>query len=286
MNEQDPQTELDLAALADGSLAPERRAELDEQIQSSPELSRELELQRRALSLLSSSEVAAPESLHERVAALIQGRHLADGQHEPPPLRQSHERRPLRQRPARARGHARAWRPLLSATTALAACAALVVILLGGGTSKPSLNEAFALTLRPATMPAPRESQADQSQLAVSVEGVSFPYWAERFGWRASGARTDHVAGRAVTTVFYSDKQGQRVGYAILAGPAPSALGGTLISRRGVYYRVLSNAGVPVVTWMRAGHACVISGRGVSARTLVRLAGWSELHTASRGQST
>jgi hypothetical protein len=265
--ELDPNTELELAALADGSLAPEQRAEMLERMQSSPELNRELELQRSALWLLSSGDVTAPESLHQKVATLL------DGQHERPPMRQ---------RPARAR----AWRPFAGASVALATCAALIAILLGGGSSKPSLRDAFALTLRPSTMPAPAERQANRTQLAVSVEGVSFPYWTERFGWRASGARTDRLGGYSVTTVFYSNKQGQRVGYAILAGPALRAQGGTVISRRGVQYRVLSNAGVPVVTWMRAGHACVISGRGLSSRTLVKLAGWSELSTASRGEST
>jgi hypothetical protein len=31
-----------------------------------------------------------------------------------------------------------------------------------------------------------------------------------------------------------------------------------------------------VVTWLRDGHLCVVSGRGVSSATLLRLASWSD----------
>ncbi len=33
---------------------------------------------------------------------------------------------------------------------------------------------------------------------------------------------------------------------------------------------------VAVVTWLRDGHLCVVSGRGVSSATLLRLASWSD----------
>ena len=83
-----------------------------------------------------------------------------------------------------------------------------------------SFSQATAPTLRAATLPAPPESQAHHAQLAVAVDGVPFPYWSERFGWHSTGSRTDRVDGRTVTTVFYSDSSGRRVGYAILAGSA------------------------------------------------------------------
>jgi hypothetical protein len=104
---------------------------------------------------------------------------------------------------------------------------------------------------------------------------VSFPYWRERFGWRSSGARSDSVAGRTVTTVFYSDAHGRRVGYAIVSGPAWTTQGGTVIWHGDTSYRVLDQHGATVVTWQRDGHLCVVAGRGVSAPTLLRLAGWS-----------
>jgi hypothetical protein len=43
-----------------------------------------------------------------------------------------------------------------------------------------------------------------------------------------------------------------------------------------VPYRLLTVHGAAVVTWLRDGHLCVISGRGVSSATLLRLASWSE----------
>jgi hypothetical protein len=77
-----------------------------------------------------------------------------------------------------------------------------------------------------------------------------------------------------VTTVFYTDSQGRRVGYAIASGQAPQTSGGTVVRHWGVSYRLLSHDGATVVTWQRGGHLCVIAGRGVSARTLLGLASW------------
>ncbi len=46
--------------------------------------------------------------------------------------------------------------------------------------------------------------------------------------------------------------------------------------RGGVSYRLLSKNGAAVVTWLRDGHLCVVSGRGVSSATLLGLASWSD----------
>jgi hypothetical protein len=45
--------------------------------------------------------------------------------------------------------------------------------------------------------------------------------------------------------------------------------------RSGVSYR-LSENGAAAVTWLRDGHLCVLSGRGVSSATLLGLASWSD----------
>ena len=59
---------------------------------------------------------------------------------------------------------------------------------------------------------------------------VPFPYWEDRFGWNSTGSRTDRVDGRSITTVFYTDSHGRRIGYAILAGsPAPQVAGGVIV---------------------------------------------------------
>ena len=80
-----------------------------------------------------------------------------------------------------------------------------------------------------------------------------------------------------VTTVFYSDSRGQRIGYAILGGsPAPQIEGGSTFWRGGVPYRLLAENGAAVITWLRHGHLCVVSGHGVSSATLLKLASWSD----------
>src|ERR1700730_458996 len=94
-------------------------------------------------------------------------------------------------------------------------------------------------------------------------------------GARSPGSRTDRVGGRAVTTVFYADAGGRRIGYAIVAGtPAPRSTGGAIAWRKKTPYRLLTENGTAVVTWLRDGHLCVVSGRGVSSATLLRLASW------------
>ena len=80
--------------------------------------------------------------------------------------------------------------------------------------------------------------------------------------------------GRSITTVFYANqKSGQRIGYSILSGtPAPGAPGRVANWNTPGGYRELSENGAATVTWLRDGHLCVISGRGVSSKTLLGLA--------------
>ena len=169
--------------------------------------------------------------------------------------------------------------PRLAAAGGLAAAvAALAIALLAGGGSSPTLSqgEAAAASLRPATQTGPRESPTHHMALAAAVDGVAFPYWEGDLGWRSVGARTDRIGARTLRTVFYADTHGHRIGYTIVAGsPAPRSSGGVVRWRRGMPYRLLVENGVPVVTWLRKGHMCVVSGRGVSSATLLRLASWS-----------
>jgi hypothetical protein len=212
--------------------------------------------QRRIAELLRSFDAPAPESLHRRIESLV-----ASHQSQRSPRRSVRRFSPLGLAGAGA--------------VAVAVVAVAIVVGLGGGGSAPtvSFSQAAASTLRAATLPAPPESQAHHAQLAVAVDGVPFPYWSERFGWRSTGSRTDRVDGRSITTVFYGDSSGRRVGYAILAGtPAPRVGGGVIAWRGGVSYRLLTENGVSVVTWLRDGHLCVVSGHGVSSATLLRLA--------------
>jgi hypothetical protein len=162
----------------------------------------------------------------------------------------------------------------------LAALAAVLVavlaIVLGGGGRSLSVQQTAALTLSHATAAPPAEMRPTSSELVAAVEGVHFPYWEERFGWRSTGERSDTLDGRAVTTVFYADRGGQRVGYAIVSGRAPSLSGGSVKWLGGHPYRLLSSGGARTVAWLRGGRLCVLSGRGVSGGTLLRLASGGE----------
>lgn len=216
--------------------------------------------------LVRSSDVRAPDSLHRQVQAQVTA-------HRGPARGQRFAGRgALLPRPS--------FSPLgligLGAVVALVAIA-IVAGLGHGGSSTLSMRQTAAPMLSAATMPAPPQSSANPTKLAAAVDGVKFPYWKERFGWRSTGMRDDRMDGRAVTTVFYSDSHGHRIGYAIVAGtPAPRVGGGVALWRGGVTYRMLSANGVAIVTWLRDGHLCVVSGRGVSSATLLKLASWSD----------
>jgi hypothetical protein len=212
--------------------------------------------------LIHSSDVRAPESLRRKVDALVAARSP----------RGARGRRP----DARARGFG--LRPRLAAVGAIAAAliALAVAVGLSGGSSTLSVRDAAALTTRAATHGAPAESSSDHAELAMAVEGVSFPYWGGHLGWHSTGSRIDTVDGRAVTTTFYARGR-KRIGYAIVAGGAPSQASGGVVSHHdGTPYRLLTYDGAPVVTWLRDGHLCVVSGRGVDGATLLRLASWDD----------
>lgn len=208
------------------------------------------------IEFIHSIEEPAPERLHRRTEALI-ARHQRGG------------------RDTRSLG------VRLGAVSALAGVAALVVVLvLGagtGGSGSFSLQGATALALHPTSAAAPRESKLRRAQLTATVDGIPFPYWSERFGWRSTGSRTDRLDGRTLETVFYRDSRGQRIGYAIVAGtPAPHVDGGRKSRRGGTTYWLSSSGGARVVTWLRDGHLCIVAGRGVSSATLLHLASWDD----------
>ncbi|HEY4810614.1 MAG TPA: hypothetical protein VIH71_06095 [Solirubrobacteraceae bacterium] len=218
-----------------------------------PQIESELSERLRAI------DVRAPQELHERIGMLVA------------------ERTATRRRPA-------GWRLQLGGAVALAAIVAgLLIGVLGGGTSsKLTMRETVALTQRPATTSAPSEDPRNGTELAVAVDGVPFPYWDERFGWRSTGSRTDRLDGRQVTTVFYINQEGQRIGYAIVAGkPAPPVKGGVIEWRGGTAYRLQHAWGSEVVSWQRAGHLCVIAGHDVSPSALLALASWQGHETLS-----
>jgi hypothetical protein len=219
--------------------------------------------------LIRSSDVRAPDSLHRRVDALIAER--SRGRRAERRNRSADARRTFELGPRIAAGGA----------FAVALIALAIVIGLSGGGSTLSLRDASALTLRAATDKAPGESASDHRQLTAAVDGVAFPYWGGHFGWRTTGTRSDQVDGREITTVFYENERGQRVGYAIASGKAPPQSGGIVSVKDGTPYRLLTVGGVEVVSWLRDGRLCVISGHGVKGATLLRLASRDDRAVAS-----
>jgi hypothetical protein len=237
--------------------------------------------QERVAELVRAVDVRAPEALHRRIEELVAAHPASRRRARGRMGRGARSGTPVGALGGRLRG-------TLAAMAVAAVLGAAVALLTGGGSHPParpegpSMNAAARLTLSAATTGAPRESTAHAAQLNVAVDGVAFPYWKERFGWRATGTRTDTVGGRSVTTVFYSGPRGKRIGYAIVGGtPAATTSGGALVRHRGVAYRLQQIGSVPVVTWQREGRLCVLSGRGVSGATLVRLASWSEIPTTA-----
>jgi len=209
-----------------------------------------------------SIDVRAPESLHSQVQALV-----ADA-----------SRRKGRRGTGHRRSPALARYSIAAALAAAVAAIAIAIGLSGGGNggSGPFIGPTSALTLGRSTAAAPRKTPGT-AHLAAAVDGVAFPYWEDRFGWRSTGTRRDYVNGRAVTTVFYADRRGRQIGYAIVAGtPAPTQDRGAIAWRDGARFRVLQLHGATVVSWLRDGHLCVVAGRGVSAATLLALASWHD----------
>jgi len=224
-------------------------------------------------------DVRAPDSLHDAVDAMIAERTSRGGSRRARGRRARSDRAATSRRRVGAPARAYGLRPRLTALGAIAAAVIAFAIVIGTSGSSPTLSvhDAAPSTLRAATSGPPPESASHHAELAASVDGVTFPYWGAHFNWRATGKRTDTIDGRQVTTVFYVGSQGRRVGYAIVGGSARTQLSGGVVSRHdGVPYRLLTVHGVPVVAWMREGHLCVVSGRGVGGATLLRLASWEE----------
>src|SRR5436305_8557344 len=151
-------TERELAALADGSLPAARRERIERAVAASPELQAQLRDQRHALDAVrAAAEVGAPAALRMRVA---------------------HARRPARAR----------TRPAAALAAGGAAAAAVGVVLLAGGGShadQPTVADAAALGTRPAVATASELTHGRATLERPVAAGLRFPYWGDRFGWKA-----------------------------------------------------------------------------------------------------
>jgi hypothetical protein len=241
--------ERDLTRLADGTLRGSRRDRLEQLVARSPELQARLRAQRRA--------VAAARS-------------LAEYERAPLALRMQHEAlitRKRRRAPAVALG-------LASAVGAIVWTIAALV----SGPASLTVAKAATIAVRPATSNVAQPAADDHVALPdVQASGMPFPYLEDRFGWHAAGARTDHLGGRQLTTVFYR-RGAERIAYTIVSGaPLPPVSAARTTVRGGTVLAGSWSAGRPVVTWLRLGHTCVLSGgRGVPLAALTQLAGWRD----------
>lgn len=237
-------SEAELAAFADGSLSPRRRAQIAACIERSPELHVLVGAQRAALAAVRALDAPAPARL-----------------------------RALRP-PEPSRPHARLR------TVPLAIAAAVAVLIAGvlplqGRRNEPTVLEIAHLADRSPSAPAPPTDRADPSLLKAAIAGVPFPNYAARLGWHATGTRADELGGRQTRTVFYA-RGDRRIAYSIVAGHALAWPANARRTRRdGTELRHLRRGEQIIVTWLRAGHTCVLSGARLSRDELLELAAWN-----------
>lgn len=237
----------ELSALADGSLDPKRAGAVRELIARSPELSERYERERRAVDAVHSVRAdRAPAHLRLR----IDQRRNAVSKRRPRVM----------------------YGGVLAAATAVVVVA-LVLLLPGGTPGSPSVSQAAALSMSGPTLGAPAASRYSRAILRQDVGEVYFPDWSRWFGWRADGQRVDHLGGQVAKTVYYT-RAGKQIAYTILARPALPWPGAPARQVNGTVLQTFGTGGRLVVTWRRAGHTCVLSGRGVSPAELMRLAAW------------
>lgn len=242
----------DLAAAADSTLPPARQAAVEAMAERDAGLAAALDEQRRAMTLIrgAAAEVRAPLALRERLEA-------------------------DRARHARAGRSRRRW---FSVALAGAAVAAVLLAVVLAGPGGPTLQEAAAFGAQPATGPAPESAPSQPKLLSAAQDGVRFPEWAAKFGWRATGTRSGEIEGRAATTVYY-EKEGNTLAYTIVGGDALDGPGDAkTVTAEGTQVELFRTGdGRPAATWERDGHTCVLAGAGVPDAKLAELAGWKGL---------
>ena len=160
----------------------------------------------------------------------------------------------------------------LAAAGALAAALAVAVVLTAG--AGPAVTDVAAAGLQAPTQPAPAELPGDETHIDARIGRITFPYWEDRWGWRAVGARRDTVEGREALTVVY--RKGRKgVHYTVVEGEALEVPEG---ARRetvdGIRAAVLRRGGADVVVWELQGQTCILASTLVDADEMLRFVAW------------
>jgi len=240
----------ELSALADGTLAAERRPALEALLESSLALREQFELERRLVERLHAARATdrAPIALRERI-----------------------ESERDRARGAQARGltgRARRWLapwPIAGLSGAVAAVVAVIVVL-AGGSGGLTVSSAAQLAQRGPAGGKPALAPGDRAVLATHVGAVRFP--ARLGSLSVTGQRTDRLDGRRVVTVYYAG-DGTTVAYSVLAKPALAQEVNWHVGA--VAYYVGTLRGRAALVWRNGGHTCIISAAGIAPQTLRRL---------------
>jgi anti-sigma factor RsiW len=248
--------EADLVAYVDGRLDAPGRTRVEARAGSDPVYAAALARQREGHAAISraAETTCAPLALRSRVEAMGAGRERRHGARGPS---------------VRTRLGGIRW-PAAGAVAVGVAAVLAAVMLAGGG---PGIDDVAAAAVRP---PAAAVALVPPGSKLLSehYDGVAFPNYAGKFGWRATGTRTDDIGGRDTRTVFY-EKGGRRIAYTVVGGDALSWPGGAQkATREGTPLRALKTDGRTVVTLRRRGHTCVLSATDVPRSELLELAGW------------
>ncbi len=203
----------------------------------------------------------------DRVSSVLR----AGGPATPPALRA--RVRALQERPQERRPAPRL--AIAAATTLAAFGAVLVIALTAGSPTVPTVGDVATAATRAATAPAPARDARRPPLLRASFAGVTYPYWKQHFGWRATGARTDTIDGRPAKTVFYRHTH-HRIGYTVVSGrPLKRPAGAERLVVDGVAMYRYRDGRNTVVSFERNGHTCVLAGYVHFATTLPKLASWN-----------
>jgi hypothetical protein len=245
-----------ITRLVDGTLAAGEREAVEAWAAASPDVSRQVSVQRRVVQQLATDGPAPPERLLAAIDARVGERGRAR------PAAAQAGPRTARSRAPAARPRGNWFGGLAAGAFAAAAAVVAVVVVAAGGSSSPSIDAAARLAFVPSTAPAPHA--ANTHYLDVSYGGVTFPNYG-RLGAVATGQLSNRIGGRRALTVYYRLRDGARLSYTVFSGtPVGLPKAARLVRFEGVPLRVYRmRDGLSVVTLVRSGRTCVLAAHTV-----------------------